>query len=248
MKIGKPTDLLSGGACAFELPTTGLCARAARTLLTDTMRAFNLPGALVEDAVVAVSEIATNAHRHARAAQAADSVCAPELWIWTRSAPSPQMVVSVYDADRSTTPVASCADLLEEHGKGLTIVAALSSDQGWHRSRSRLRAAPAPGKCAWFALALPANWPSVLHPVRPTDAADRLRAALDVRGTNAARLLEAAGMTIVADEISVQVTPCGFTWKNGDGELVRRPLSDLEDTAERLISQIESANEVRPGP
>ncbi|GAA1892340.1 ATP-binding protein [Actinomadura bangladeshensis] len=174
MLTGAPADIPAGGACAFQLPGDLSAASHARSLVAATMRQLGFNPDPIEDARLAVSELATNALTHA------SSTTRPELWIWARTRPTPQLVVSVFDAHRGAWPTIRGTDLLDEHGKGLTIVAALATDTGTHRTRSRLTASP--GKCVWFTLALPAPWSATTSVIAPIAAADRLTAALRSRG------------------------------------------------------------------
>ncbi|MFF4242624.1 ATP-binding protein [Actinomadura geliboluensis] len=113
MLTGAPADIPAGGACAFQLPGDRSAASHARSLVAATMRQLGFAPDPIEDARLAVSELATNALTHT------SSTTRPELWIWARTRPTPQLVVSVFDAHRDAWPIICGADLLDEHGKGL---------------------------------------------------------------------------------------------------------------------------------
>lgn len=156
---GKPCDIPGGGAYLNVLPQGPRCAAQARSVLVSTMTELGLPRVRVEDGELAVSELATNAHQHAGHDGSADPIVAAELWVWARTFPVPQLVVSVFDADRAAVPRIASAGLLEEHGKGIGIVAAVSACWGTHPSRCRLGNWPVTGKVTWFALSLRTCWP-----------------------------------------------------------------------------------------
>ena len=58
-------EIADGRHClAWALPGDGTCALAARRLTTQALRAMRLPDDLVDDAVLAVGELAANVYRH----------------------------------------------------------------------------------------------------------------------------------------------------------------------------------------
>ncbi|MEV5831567.1 ATP-binding protein [Spirillospora sp. NPDC052242] len=227
------SSIASGSACVYTLPHDPTCASRARSLLATTMKELRFCGDVVADAEIAVSELATNALTHA-------STTAPaELWIWARSRPTPQLVVSVFDAHPESRPVLSGAGLLEEHGKGLAIVSALAVATGTHRTRSRTGAV-VPGKSVWFTVPLPMPWPAPATLVPPALAAARLREALNGRGIPTAHRSDNRGITIInAGTLNVWVQPTAFAWCDDHG-YARLPLSDLQEATERIVSCLES--------
>jgi hypothetical protein len=99
---GRPPDIAAGGVCAWRLPPDPSCASIGRSLVRITMTTLGLAGEPVDAAVLAVSEMTTNALHHGLRAGS----CAPaELWVWARTTPAPQPVVTVLDTCRS--PAAS---------------------------------------------------------------------------------------------------------------------------------------------
>jgi len=103
----------------------------ARQTVRDLLTQWRLPAAVVEDIVLAVSELVTNAVLHARSA----SVLELELGQtrnWLR--------FSVADASR-VPPLARLAGATDEGGRGLAILAALSDRWGIEQH--------GPGKRVW---------------------------------------------------------------------------------------------------
>ncbi|WP_425394170.1 ATP-binding protein [Actinomadura oligospora] len=230
---GRARDLPFGGACLWELPGDALGAKRARGLVGAAMAEVGFGASVVEDAVLAVSELATNAYRHA-----GDSL---ELWVWARTRPRAELVVSVFDGNREAVPEVHGGDLLDESGKGLGIVAAVASGWGCHLSRSRLSHAPVLGKVAWFVLPLPERWPRPPWRVSPGVAARRLVDALAARGLNAEWSSDSAGVSIVSvDGINVWVCPLTFSWRGRTGVYARHPLIDLQEAAERVVQAVEA--------
>ncbi|RAY12532.1 hypothetical protein DPM19_25745 [Actinomadura craniellae] len=200
------------------------------------MGTLGLPDELIEDGVLSVSELAANSHLHTAPGAGA------ELWVWGRTRPVPQLVVSVFDGDRSAMPRPGSANLLDERGKGLAIVDHLALDWGSHFSRGRLGAGPRPGKCVWFSLALSVPWPWTSRIISPELAARRLVDVLGARGLVAGRRAGGGGVFLVtAGELDVWVEPRSFSWCDGAGGRVRLPLLDLQDAAEHVVRRVEEA-------
>ncbi|SNT60794.1 Anti-sigma regulatory factor (Ser/Thr protein kinase) [Actinomadura meyerae] len=232
MLTGGPADIPAGGACAFQLPGDRSAASHARSLVAATMRQLNFAPDPIEDARLAVSELATNALAHA------SSTTRPELWIWARTRPTPQLVVSVFDAHRDAWPSLSHNDLLDEHGRGLSIVLALAVHAGASFTRSRL--AVSTGKRVWFTLPLPAAWSAAGHVIAPGLAANRLCEALAARGIPTSCRSDDKGISVVtAGALDVWVEPKAFSWRDGQG-YSRQPLIDLQETAERIVGHHET--------
>lgn len=224
--------IAAGSACVFVLPRERTCASRARSMLAATMKQLRFADDTIDDARIAVSELATNAVTHAR------TDAPPELWAWARSRPAPQLVVSIFDAHPESRPMPSGADLLDEHGKGLAIVAALAASTGTHRTRSRTGKVVS-GKSVWFAVPLPMSWPAAAL-VHPAVAAARLREALTDRGITTAHRSDDRGITVISvGRLNVWVQPKAFAWCDGHGH-VRLPLSDLQEATERIVNCLES--------
>jgi anti-sigma regulatory factor (Ser/Thr protein kinase) len=127
-------------ACAWRLPADASCARRARALVDELFTAAGAPRERVCDAKVMVSELATNALRHA-----ADGPY--ELWFDLEPG---EAVVAIFDA----LPMAGLSGDVTfsgDHGRGLVIVKDLSGGRwGLEPAPSRLHPAVS-GKAVWFA-------------------------------------------------------------------------------------------------
>ncbi|GAA2157243.1 hypothetical protein GCM10009727_66960 [Actinomadura napierensis] len=224
--------------CAWRLPADATCASVSRSLLTIALTALRLGRDMIDDVTLAASELATNAFNHGLRADPLSPPVPPELWLWARVTPSPQLVVSVFDACRSSFPDAAPRDLLDEHGKGIGIVSMLGADWGAHRSRSRLGVGY-PGKAVWCAFPLRTSWPNPRLTAPPILAARHLAATLTVRGVHNVEHRHGRGVSLVTvpmvgTEINVWVEPAHLTYSAPDGSRARRPVVDLHDTAENL--------------
>lgn len=238
MMAGQAAAIPVGGVCAFQLPPDQSGAGLARSLLAGTMAGLNLAPELIETGKLAASELVTNSHQHAGSAGRYEPVTAPEMWVWARTDPALQLVVSVFDADRHHMPHSRSADLMDEHGRGLGIVAAVSADWGAHLSRCRLAPWPVSGKSVWFALPLPGPWPPPSD-IRPSVAAHRLLMVLGSRGVEGIRSSDRRGLSVVTvDNLTILVEPKSFSWNDGTNH-VRLPIADLQETAERVVRHLE---------
>jgi hypothetical protein len=246
MGVGPSADISVGGMCVWPLPADESCAPAARTLLRSALTALRLRRDTVEDALLAVSELATNALQHGLRAGPWASRVPPELWVWARTTPEPQVVVSVFDTDRSSRPDIGPHDLLDEHGRGLGIVAALADDWGTHPSRSWLGTGSVPGKTVWCAFGLDGPEPITRVIVPPMHAARHLADSLTARGLGAAHH-DGSGISMVSvpigpgHEVNVWVEPAHLSLACPTGPHVRRPIVDLHDLAEDLIRRSEGS-------
>ncbi|MFE9107008.1 ATP-binding protein [Actinomadura geliboluensis] len=227
-----PAAIPAGGACVFQLPGDPSAASHARSAVSSTMRQLGFAVDQVDDAKLAVSELATNALTHA------SSMTRPELWMWARTRPSLELVISVFDGHRNGWPSITHADLLDEHGKGLSIVVALATRTGTSFTRSRLSVST--GKRVWFTLALPAPWSATGRVIAPRFAAHRLSEALAARGIPTTCRSDDTGISVItAGTLHVWVEPKAFCWRDDHG-YTRQPLIDLQETAERIVNHHES--------
>ncbi|MBC6470061.1 ATP-binding protein [Actinomadura alba] len=133
-----------------------MCARRARGLLAGTLNAFDVPPQTIGDAELMVSELATNAFRHA------GHHGPHELWLFPggeldRAAADPgacEIVCAVFDALPDLGLLADNS-FSGDFGRGLSIVAEISHGRwGAHPARSRLHH-EVPGKAVWFACQVP---------------------------------------------------------------------------------------------
>jgi anti-sigma regulatory factor (Ser/Thr protein kinase) len=114
------TDPTSPRSVTVTLPFGPQAARRARRLLTDFLVAARLPSTVVRDAALVLSELVTNSVDHGR------GNAANEIEVsWQLSAQ--RLRVSVHDAGGGSVPAVRRIDPRAAHGRGLAIVAALSS-------------------------------------------------------------------------------------------------------------------------
>ncbi|MGI5171151.1 ATP-binding protein [Spirillospora sp. CA-253888] len=202
---------------------------------------------MIDDGVLAVSELAANAFLHAGPPARFEPICAPELWLWARTHPRTELVATVFDSHRGKLPRPAAADPLNSHGKGLNIVAALSSAWGCHPSRSQLGRRRVAGKATWFTLPLPSSWPRSWRSPHAAVAAQRLLTLLTVRGFEGERRSELSGTSVViVGGLKVHIDQDAFAWHNDDGVPCRHPLLDLQEAAEHIIRSLEATGTARP--
>ncbi|TDE25127.1 ATP-binding protein [Actinomadura sp. 6K520] len=239
MTVGHAADIAMGGMCAWRLPTDARCASVARSLLGIAMTKLGLDRDTTDDAVLAASELATNALSHSGAA------APPELWVWARATPKPQLVISVYDACRSSWPTNTPGDLMDDHGRGIGIVGMLADAWGAHLSRS-ICTGGTQGKAVWAAFPLPGPWPDPRTTAPPMLAARHLAATLTARGITNATHRHGRGVSLVTipygnnQETNIWIEPGRLSYTLPNGTRHRRPIVDLHDTTETLVHHIES--------
>lgn len=121
---------------SIQLSAEPISVTRGRHFVRDVLLDWGLPR-LVDDAQLCTSELVANAVRHART----DLV----LSVGTRAG---AVIISIEDGEPELRrPVPASSDALAEHGRGLHIVAAISSDWGVTTA--------AGGKVIWFSLRLP---------------------------------------------------------------------------------------------
>lgn len=122
----------------WPLPRHARSVGRARTLLREQATSWKLPDEVTETAVLLLSELLTNAYRHAKVS--------PGREIRARFALDGDRVrVCVTDAN-DTLPVLRNASLDDESGRGLALVAALADDWGASCREGGI------GKTVWFEL------------------------------------------------------------------------------------------------
>ncbi|WP_165964196.1 ATP-binding protein, partial [Actinomadura sp. KC216] len=214
-----------------------------------TMDGLGVGRDVIQDGKLAVSEIATNALRHGRSAAGDRPPTVPELWIWARTVPAPQLVVSVFDGARSAMPEASATGPLDDHGKGLGLVGEFTAAWGCDRTRSRAARPVVRGKAVWFALPLPRDWPGRTLKVHPGTAAQCLLSCVTRRGFPGLRTSDAHGVSVlVLPGLNVWVHPQHFCWQDGPDRYLKRPLIDLQETAEHIVRRLDGIRVPDPAP
>jgi len=105
-------------------------ARAAREFTVATLRKWQLE-ALIEDAVVIASELATNAIRHGTPTAMGGTAGEPEGRVELSWCLQASRLICVVTDQTGTPPTLSASDPEAESGHGLQIVAALAVAWGW---------------------------------------------------------------------------------------------------------------------
>jgi hypothetical protein len=264
---GNPADQDDNATAGFawRLPDDPSCAGSARAYVRQALAGLRLPEELIDDAELAVSELAVNAWQHALDSKplpegAGPCAALPELWLYRRgTTEGAELVCGVFDTRRDAWPrlrpdslrllpdAGELADPLldsiladdPESGRGLGIVQAVSQATGCHRTRSRLNGLPVPGKVAWFTMKIPASSPAARLPpaeLTPVQAAHTLSALLSARG------IPGISHHHGTQTQSVVSIAAGLTVRCRDGifrwladGVQQRAFFDLADTVEDII-------------
>lgn len=231
-------DISKGGVGSWRLPPDETCASVARSLVRGGVAPIGLERGIVEDVVLAASELVTNALNHGLRSQVGAEVVPPELWLWARATPKPQLVVSVFDVCRSSRPAIPSKDVLDEHGKGLAIVGMLADSWGAHASRS-WAGNGVRGKAVWCAFALPCSWPRECVTAPPMVTSGCLASTIAARGIDVVegygrRVSVVSAVAGGGRELNVWVEPGHLSYDVG-ADRVRRPIGDLYDTVEDVV-------------
>ncbi|WP_434481835.1 ATP-binding protein [Streptomyces sp. NBC_01340] len=124
----------------WRLPRHARSVSRARTLLREQATSWKLPEEVTETAVLLLSELTTNAYRHAKVS--------PGREIWARCALDDDRVrVWVTDAN-DTLPETRNGSPDDESGRGLALVATLADNWGATPREGGI------GKTVWFELRL----------------------------------------------------------------------------------------------
>ncbi|RZB18064.1 ATP-binding protein [Streptomyces sp. F001] len=122
----------------WRFPRHARSVGRARTLLREQASSWKLPDEVTETAVLLLSELMTNAYRHAKVS--------PGREIWARCVlDADRLRVSVADAN-DTLPTPRDASLNDESGRGLALVASLADEWGAEPRTVGF------GKTVWFEL------------------------------------------------------------------------------------------------
>ncbi|MFE1953461.1 ATP-binding protein [Streptomyces sp. NPDC059524] len=139
--------------CTVELQALPSRIGHVRSIVSAQLRHWHLEP-LIDLAVLGVTELLTNVHRHA----GPDKQCTVEIELL-----SERLTVSVHDQD-PRLPEVRDAETFATCGRGLAMVAAVSESWGAHRHGVE-------GKVVWFALPAPAATAAVTpYPVYRTAA------------------------------------------------------------------------------
>ncbi|OUC93320.1 ATP-binding protein [Streptomyces swartbergensis] len=138
--MAQPSGALSASA-TLRVECSGEGFTRVRSFTRDTLRVWSL-GHRYDDTTLVVTELAANAATHA--APAAGAPGAPEIRLGF-VLDSTHLLVTVSDPDDHPPVYAPAGSALEEHGRGLCLVAALSEEWGW-------TPCPPTGKTVWARL------------------------------------------------------------------------------------------------
>jgi anti-sigma regulatory factor (Ser/Thr protein kinase) len=127
----------------WRLPRHARSVSRARVLFREQAASWGLPQDVTDTAELLLSELMTNAYRHAKAPAGRE--------IWARCVATEERIrVTVTDAN-DTLPTRGKASVDDESGRGLALVAALADVWGAERREHGI------GKEVWFELALAAR-------------------------------------------------------------------------------------------
>ncbi|RFC72757.1 ATP-binding protein [Streptomyces sp. AcE210] len=127
----------------WRLPRHARSVGRARSLFREQAGSWALPQEVTDTAELLLSELMTNAYRHAKVPAGRE--------IWARTILSEDRLrVLVTDAS-DTLPSPRTASLEEESGRGLALVALLADEWGAEGHEGGV------GKAVWFELGLPRN-------------------------------------------------------------------------------------------
>jgi hypothetical protein len=232
-----------------QLPADRTCASAARALLKAELQPLALPTELLDNIELMGSEVAGNAvlHGYERVAvldgARLQAPCPPELWVYTRTRPSPQLVVGVYDPrpEWISNRTSDDADGLPESGRGIGIVQLLSAEFGWRPTLSRLAATPLIGKVVYFTVPAPVSYTRIKSPHIPAaEAAIALCSRLTTRGIPGLRICHGDGRSLVSLQCGFTIwaeNPGVFRWQDPNGTYQRQPYLDLIDVTETTVQR-----------
>jgi hypothetical protein len=251
-------SLVAGGCCAWPLPGDATCAREGRQVFREVVSGLGLPDDLVYDGMTMASELAANtryAQENVQLEGAARQPVAgaPELWLYLRHAAGRwELVCKAFDSltgwKCGSPPTPGRVHPGAVDGRGLQVVAGLSGGRwGHHLSRSRLGCWRVPGKAVWFAQPVhPDCIPARLKRARPRpcEVSRRLEVMLADRGLGQSLLRAGetgAGISVLSVRrgLTVWCLPNTILWGTGGGVYEQRMLTDVQDTAEHIVSLCE---------
>ncbi|MBL1067948.1 ATP-binding protein [Streptomyces sp. 7-21] len=110
---------------SMSVPHGPVGVGAARRRLRAELRACGADDAVIDDAVLVLSELLSNAYRHARPLDGGELVRAG----WSRDSDG-AVTISVTDGGGPTRPLPASPSVTAKGGRGLTIIRALARDWG----------------------------------------------------------------------------------------------------------------------
>jgi serine/threonine-protein kinase RsbW len=125
--VGRTPVDARGEDRAVEFPSAPSSVPAARHLVRDDLMARNLPSRVIDDSMLVVSELITNAVSHAQPLRVAGHAGSVRLR-WT--ADPPRVWIGVTDGGGRDQPHVESPDPADVSGRGLAIVQALAIDWG----------------------------------------------------------------------------------------------------------------------
>ncbi|WP_431041082.1 ATP-binding protein [Streptomyces sp. P1-3] len=176
--------------CTVELQALPARIGQVRRIVSAQLRYWHID-ALIDPAALCVTELLTNVHRHAEP----DKQCTVEIVLMLD-----RLTVSVRDRDPRLPRVCE-ADPVSTHGRGLTMVAAVSESWGMHAGDD------GSGKVVWFTLAAPralnaGTSPFTAHGAGRATAAERRAAAPPDRRGSTRPVTAARERTAVRSTVS----------------------------------------------
>jgi len=246
---GIPWRLENGGCAALPLPADDSIARVARAHVTGLLPALGLSGQDFDDAILMVSELATNVLQHALPGTGDPAGSGAELWVYQRTDARgrDELVVKAFDTLRGWRPQAPAGQLFE-HGRGLEIIELLTKGRwGHHPSRSRLRSPSVRGKATWFALPLPRTARRHRHSWRMDEphATKDLHGLLLQRGIDDLTQKDEFGVPVLSGrgDLTVWCESATFRWCARTGESGKLPISDITEVCEQIVHLWESMDD-----
>ena len=256
--VAGAASLVAGDCLVWPLSLDATCAGDSRQMFSETASALGLPDDLIYDGMTMASELAANTlyalqNVQFEGAARRPVAGAPELWLYLRHAAGRwELVCKAFDSltgwKCGTPPTPGGAEPGAVDGRGLQLVAGLSGGRwGHHLSRSRLGCWRVPGKAVWFAQPVhPGCIPARLKRARPRpcEVSRRLEAILAARGLGESLLRAGeagAGISVLSVRrgLTVWCLPNAILWRTGGGVYEQRMLTDVEDTAEHIVSLCE---------
>jgi serine/threonine-protein kinase RsbW len=124
--VGRTPVTARWGYCAAEFPNAPSSIPAARHLVRIDLAAKQLPQRVIDDSVLVVSELMTNAVRHAQPLRTHGRPAIRLRWTAERD----RVSIDVTDGGGPNRPHVEAPGLADVGGRGLAIVQAVADDWG----------------------------------------------------------------------------------------------------------------------